>query len=163
MNGMPNMPNMPKKDGCSAAMMNMQFHQNINDPLLFASLYTCSVFWYIVLCLAVAALGIFNEYLKFYKRSTLRKKFKTSESPSLDPLIRNVNDGGKTTGKQKGFIAIFTFFTLSIDFTLMLVTMTFNFGYFFATILGLVIGKYVFAFDDESAMSGRQLSEANCH
>ena len=58
MNGMPNMPHMPKNDGCSAAMMNMQFHQNINDPLLFSSIYTCSIFWYIILCLAVALLGI---------------------------------------------------------------------------------------------------------
>ena len=93
----------------------------------------------------------------------MRKKVKSSESPSLDPLIRTVNDGGKTAGKQKGFLAFFTFFTLSIDFILMLVTMTFNVGYFFATILGLVIGKYIFAFDDESETSSRRLSEANCH
>ena len=161
MNNMP-MPMPHSKDGCSPAMMNMQFHQNLNDPLLFSSIYTCSAFWYGVLCFVVVLLGILNEYVKSFRRTSMRNRVKLRDSPTLDPLITNVNDAKKPANKQKGKLSVITFFTLSIDYLLMLIAMTFNCGYFFSTIFGLVIGKYLFAFDDESEMESRTLSEANC-
>ena len=152
----------PSKNGCSAAMMNMQFHQNVNDPLLFASLYTCSAFWYIVLCGLVIMIGVCNEYAKLHRRRMLKKRNGIRDSPTLDPLITN-KAGSKKSSKDKGAVTVLTFFTLTVDYLLMLVVMTFNYGYFFATILGLVLGKYLFSFDDESdSAEGRQLSDAPC-
>ena len=92
----------------------------------------------------------------------MRNRVKLRDSPTLDPLITNVNDAKKPANQQKGKLSVITFFTLSIDYLLMLIAMTFNCGYFFSTIFGLVIGKYLFAFDDESEMESRTLSEANC-
>ena len=88
------------KDGCSPAMMNMQFHQNLNDPLLFSSIYTCSAFWYGVLCLVVVLLGILNEYIKSFRRMSMRNRVKLRDSPTLDPLITNVNDANKPANKR---------------------------------------------------------------
>jgi len=152
----------PSKNGCSAAMMNMQFHQNVNDPLLFAQLYTCSTFWYIVLCVAVMMIGVCNEYAKLHRRRILKTRNGIRDSPTLNPLITN-KAGTKKSPKDKGAVTVLTFFTLTVDYLLMLVVMTFNYGYFFATILGLLLGKYLFSFDDESDfVEGRQLSDAPC-
>jgi hypothetical protein len=110
----------------------------------------------------VVSLGILNEYVKSIKRNTTRLRSKPRDSSTLNPFITNKN-GGEKGSKKKGIVTVLTFFTLSIDYVLMLVAMTFNFGYFFATIFGVLCGNFFFSFDDESDIDeGRQLSEANC-
>ena len=72
---------MPDERSCSRAPMNMLFHSNLNDAVLFEGLYACTTPSYLFTWLCIAVVGLLSEFLKSVKIRCLTKLAKM-QSPS---------------------------------------------------------------------------------
>lgn len=122
-------PIMPGIDTCTQAPMNMLFHASLSDAILFEGLYACTPLSYLIAWLSIAVGSFCYEWLKCVKAQFLRE-------------IRAIQ---KVTVWTEILVLLFTTVLVMMGYVAMLIAMTFNIGYFFAVVIGLSIGKYVFA------------------
>jgi solute carrier family 31 (copper transporter), member 1 len=130
---------MPDERSCSRAPMNMLFHSNLNDAVLFEGLYACTTPSYLFTWLCIAVVGLLSEFLKSVKIRCITKLAKM-QSPSRG---------------TEALQLLLTFGTSIVNYSAMLIAMTFNVGYFFAVVSGLAIGKFFFI-ERQKIHSGRE-------
>ena len=119
---------MPDERSCTRAPMNMLFHSNLNDAVLFDGLYACTAPSYLFTWLCIAVVGVLSEFLKSLKIRCL-KKIAKMQRPSRG---------------TEALQLLLTFVISMVNYSAMLIAMTFNVGYFFAVVSGLAIGKFFF-------------------
>ncbi|KAJ1480420.1 Ctr copper transporter family-domain-containing protein, partial [Baffinella frigidus] len=129
-------------------VMQMSFHWGLNDMILFAGWVPCTPGYYVLSLIAVAATAVFAALLKALRareqqRVSLRASGMIRDAESVEGVQSRSEDisagagGGKTLGplfasrevlgeNLKG--ALFVAVTLTLDYLLMLVAMTFNIG-----------------------------------
>ncbi|KAJ9084384.1 hypothetical protein DSO57_1025105 [Entomophthora muscae] len=124
-------------DSSSPPSMRMYFHFGLSDYVLFHEWVPRSPLTYAVTFIAIIAMGILYELLL-----TLRSQCEANWSPE------SVSAFNKYSSRQFRIDAArggFQFVESTIAYLLMLVSMTFNVGLFFAVILGISIGTFLFS------------------
>ena len=99
---------------------------------------------YALAWLLIFMLGVTNEFLGYLRQvvcSSASRKSGVLMSPESDEI-----QGGRRelTMTKKLFLTVLYFINVSISYGLMLVTMTYNVGLFFAVVLGLSLGHFIF-------------------
>ena len=112
---------------CSQAAMNMLFHFNENDPILFDGVYVCSTPFYVLVCICCAFSGGFYSFLK-------RIKTRYTGVLIMRKELKIVDDAASF---------ILSFILVTMSYLIMLIAMTYNVGYFLSCMVGLAIGQYV--------------------
>ncbi|KAI9294049.1 Ctr-domain-containing protein [Neoconidiobolus thromboides FSU 785] len=124
-------------EGNAAPQMRMYFHTGFADYVLFKEWVPRTAGQYAGTFIAIVVFGVIYELLL-----TIRSKFEvTWTEESIDKL----NSYSRRQFTIDTYRAIFQFFESSIAYLLMLVSMTFNVGLFFAVILGITLGTLIFS------------------
>mmetsp|Transcript_65099 Transcript_65099/g.149068 ORF Transcript_65099/g.149068 Transcript_65099/m.149068 type:complete len:405 (-) Transcript_65099:250-1464(-) len=171
---------------CNPAMQ-MPFHWGYTDAILFPGWVPCSPGWYFLSLLAVAAMALLVSFMKaLHAREELHASLSgkvgddesgeggssRSEDGSVSALPLAAGAGGKALGplfvsrevlgeNLKG--ALFVAVTLTLDYLLMLVAMTFNIGLFGAVIFGFSLGALLFGHThSRQGSSGSAERDAPC-
>jgi copper transporter 1 len=126
----------------SPPVMQMFFHQTIKDYVLFKFWVPYTLTQYILTCLAVFLLSIVHEFMGAYREmfeTRWRKEYGAKDCCSLSdmtqaPFILSLS-------LKRG---VYHFFEMTLGYALMLIAMTFNYGIFFAVMLGFAFGKFFF-------------------
>lgn len=145
-------------------MMRMYFHTGFVDYILFEDWVPTDSWTYSAACAGVVAMGIFSVLLKqlraivesqwFRNDRIMSKKRRKSHlvvlssgysqlDPSMEPPAK-LEFVMKCDFVRNMLRATFGFFLTAIDFLLMLIAMTFNYGLFFSVCLGYALGFLAF-------------------
>ena len=112
--------------------MKMYFHHGMNDFVLFHSWVPCSSGRYVGTLFAIVVLGIFTGFLKGV-RARLEQRWLAQLD--LEPCVPEGSWGMIPTGNQRWMNLVrsaFVFVVVTLDYSLMLASMTFNVGIFFS-------------------------------
>mmetsp|Transcript_18671 Transcript_18671/g.36550 ORF Transcript_18671/g.36550 Transcript_18671/m.36550 type:complete len:333 (+) Transcript_18671:36-1034(+) len=124
-------------------MMRMYFHTGIKDYILFESAVPSSNFGFAVACLCCIVLGVLSTLARIWRQHAM-----SSLSPaSMIPLRESLGGfgGRKFCWKQNCAEAGFSVLIVTVDYSLMLLSMTFNVGIFLSVITGFALGKLFFS------------------
>eukprot|EP00884_Botryococcus_braunii_P014752 jgi/Botrbrau1/23278/Bobra.0102s0021.1 len=144
--------------------MEMYFTATDHVILWFKSWHIAGPFWYSLSLAALFGLGIFQEWLLFFRigfasRASNSKASRTSfdaESSVGHPLLGHPLLSS-TLNARFGSSALYAL-NLVISYLLMLAVMTYNAGYFLAIVGGLTVGHFVF----QKAQPPATASDACC-
>mmetsp|Transcript_11818 Transcript_11818/g.21612 ORF Transcript_11818/g.21612 Transcript_11818/m.21612 type:complete len:324 (-) Transcript_11818:2481-3452(-) len=116
-----NEPSLYGPLGCppteSLPEMQMFFHFGISDYILFKSWIPRTLFQYALYCLGIVCSGVLSFYLKGLRH------------------MHRENDHAR---------ALFTAIIVVLDYSMMLVAMTYNVGLFVSIVLGFSLGQYLY-------------------
>lgn len=128
-------------------VMRMYFHTGGNDFVLFKGWVPCSDVQYAFTFLAVVFAGALNGLLKAMRaryEQQIMQLSRRADSPETESDSGVLFPGSMATLRHNTVRAAFTFINMLIDYSLMLISMTFNVGLFFAVIIGISIGTLFF-------------------
>ena len=135
-----------------AAMMMMEmmpmFFTSGHDvgKLLFKGWVVDTPSRYALAWMLIFMLSVTNEFLGYLRQMVCS----STSSKKSGYLLNNHENGAGYEGRteltlmKKLFLIILYFINVSISYGLMLVTMTYNVGLFFAVVLGLTLGHFIF-------------------
>lgn len=131
-------------DNACFGQMKMYFHTGFTDFILWDTWVPCTVERYIGALVALFITGIFTGFLKAVRARLEQRWMKQLRD---EPPLPEGSWAFLPTGQQRWMNLmrfVFVFVTVTLDYALMLAAMTFNYGIFFAVILGMAAGSLFF-------------------
>mmetsp|Transcript_2733 Transcript_2733/g.3853 ORF Transcript_2733/g.3853 Transcript_2733/m.3853 type:complete len:400 (+) Transcript_2733:131-1330(+) len=135
---------MDTLDNACFGQMKMYFHTGFTDFILWDTWVPCTVERYIGALVALFITGIFTGFLKAVRARLEQRWMKELRD---EPPLPEGSWAFLPTGQQRWMNLmrfVFVFVTVTLDYALMLAAMTFNYGIFFAVILGMAAGSLFF-------------------
>jgi len=132
-------------DGTCFGAMRMYFHTGGNDFVLFKEWVPCSEAQQAITIIAILTAGIFNGFLKALRaRIEQNLAIRARDGEIEDYAAGYLMPRSWLTLKHNFLRSCFTFVSMTIDYLLMLIAMTFNIGFFLAAIFGISLGTLFF-------------------
>jgi copper transporter 1 len=146
--------------------MGMSFHTGIFDTILFEQLVPTTIFQYYMACIIIIATCCLHEFIIVYATileqqwkleltnlTTLQTNNSNSQHSKLMPDLSNLSpqiNGEKFSHNSFGtkiafYKSILKSFKVLLNYSLMLVAMTFNVGYFVSIVFGFGLGVFLFS------------------
>ena len=131
-------------DNACFGQMKMYFHNGFTDFILWDTWVPYTVERYVGALVALFITGIFTGFLKAVRPRLEQRWMKQLGD---EPPLPEGSWVFLPTGQQRWMNLmrfVFVFVTVTLDYALMLASMTFNYGIFFAVILGMASGSLFF-------------------
>jgi len=137
-------------------IMKMYFHSGLSDYVLFRDWVPCTNSRYMGFFFFIVFLGVATNFVKGL-RARLEQHWARQamlvpppapaegKQNAISTFAWHFFPTNKTHFQQNLIRAVFTAATVILDYALMLISMTFNVGFFFAVVLGYALGSLLFA------------------